>query len=120
MSQSPFWSARLWGAGTALLGAGIAARPVAIVRWAAGGEQTPPTWVVRVLGLRQLLQGIAVGMRPTRAVIGIGVAVDLSHAVTMAAACRLLPRYRHSAILSGTVAAASAVAGIMAFTGRTR
>ncbi len=104
--------ARLWAVVTALIGAAMTAMPSLTSRWAAGRDGVAPaTTVVRILGSRQMLQGIAVAAHPTRAVVGIGSLVDVTHAATMAAAVVLLPRYRRSAAVSGVLAAASAAAG---------
>ncbi len=91
------------------------AMPSVIGRWAAGQHGgAPAATVVRILGARELLQGVAVAVHPARPVVRIGIFVDLSHAATMAAAIGLFPRYRRPAALGGVLAAASAMAGTVA------
>ena len=105
--------ARVLAAATMVVGVAMAARPDAVARAVAGLDHPPPPPVVRVLGVRELVQGIAVAARPTRTVIGLGVLVDLSHAVTMVAATRVFPQYRRSAVASAVLAVGSGVAGML-------
>ena len=104
---------RVVAAAAALLGVAMAARPDAVARAVAGPDHPPPPPEVRVLGVRELVQGIAVAARPTRTVIGLGILVDLSHAVTMVAATRVFPQYRRSAVVSAVLAVGSGVAGML-------
>jgi len=96
-------SAALIGWGAALL-----VRPDAVAA-AVGGRPTPPSWLVRVLGARQVVQQVVVLARPTSAVVNTASAVDLTHAASMLAALVLAPRYRRAELVSAAVATASAV-----------
>ncbi len=103
--------ARALAVATMLLGAGMAGAPAVVGRWSAGPGDPPPPVIVRILGAREVLQGVAVAVRPSRTVIGAGILVDVAHAATMVAGAVLLPRYRRPTVLSGLLALASAVAG---------
>ncbi len=76
-------------------------------------ENVPPSWIVRVLGIRTLAQGVAESVRPRRGVFAVGVAVDIAHAASMLAAARMWPHYRRAALTSAGGAAAAAVAGAL-------
>lgn len=73
-------------------------------------RHTPPRWIVRVLGLRQLAQAGLQFAKPTPVVALSGAAVDASHAASMVWLAARSDRYRRAAVLSGGLAAASAVA----------
>lgn len=103
--------ARCWAAVTVLVGAVITARPAAAGGWAAGPDRPPPAGVVRALGVREVLQGIVIAMRPTRTVVGVAALVDLIHALSMAVTPALIPHYRRPAAISGAAAAVSAAVG---------
>jgi hypothetical protein len=70
----------------------------------------PPTWIVRVLGVRSGLQGAAELAWPTPAAAWTGAAIDAAHAASMAAVALASRRYRRAALLSGALAAGSAIA----------
>lgn len=70
----------------------------------------PPTWIVRVLGIRQLGQAAFQFAKPTPAVAYTAAAVDASHAASMVWVALRSARYRRAAALSGALAAASALA----------
>ena len=89
-------------------GAALLVRPEAVAT-AVAGRPTPPSWLVRVLGGRQLVQSLVVLARPTPAVTNTASAVDLTHAASMLAALVLAPRYRRAELVSAAVAAAAAV-----------
>jgi hypothetical protein len=96
-------SAALIGWGAALL-----ARPDDVAA-AVAGRPTPPSWLVRVLGARQVVQQLVVLAVPTPAVTRAAAAVDLTHAASMLAALVVAPRYRRAELVSAAVATASAV-----------
>jgi hypothetical protein len=96
-------SAALLGWGAALL-----VRPDAVAA-AVAGRPTPPSWLVRVLGARQVVQQLVVLVRPTPVVVNAASAVDLTHAASMLAALVVAPRYRRAELVSAAVATASAV-----------
>lgn len=67
--------------------------------------------VVRILGARHVVQGLASGWRPSPEVLAMGVWVDAVHAVS-AGVLALVDRDRRSiALLDGSIAAAWATAG---------
>lgn len=88
-------------------------QPTAFVRAVARDLETPPSWIVRVLGVRTLTQSAAEGVSPTPGVMRIGVAVDLAHATSMLVAARVWPRYRRAALSSAGAAGISAVVGTL-------
>lgn len=65
-----------------------------------------PAPVCRLLGARLLGQGVTEVGRPRRTIAGVGAAVDLSHALSMAPAAAMWPRYRRSAAISAALALA--------------
>ena len=85
-----------------------------------GGRSAPDAAVVRLLGGRQLLQGIAVLIRPTPALVIGALAVDVLHGVSMVAAAVIWPGYRRAALTSAAVASTSAVAGALSLRGAHR
>ena len=58
------------------------------------GQPLPPTWLVRVLGVRQLAQELVVLAAPTRAVLLGAAATDALHAASMVGAALIWPAYR--------------------------
>jgi hypothetical protein len=70
----------------------------------------PPAWIVRVLGVRSLLQGAAELRWPTPALACAGAAVDATHAASMAFVAARSRRYRRAALVSGAFAMLSAAA----------
>ena len=77
----------------------------------------PPAWIVRVLGMRSLVQGAAEFRWPTPALAWTGATVDATHAATMAFVATRSRRYRRAAFVSGVFATLSA-AGQAAAAGR--
>ncbi|MGZ4509209.1 MAG: hypothetical protein ACXVX8_18510 [Blastococcus sp.] len=95
------------------VGVALAARPRDVVA-AVCGAPVPPTWLVRVLGVRQVAQELLVLAAPTRPVL-LGAAVtDALHAASMVAAALIWPEYRRPALTSGGVAAVSAATAVSA------
>ena len=72
----------------------------------------PPGWLVRLLGLRVVLQQAVVLSAPTRRVVLAGVVVDGLHAASMLATACCWPRYRRAAAASAVSATASAGLGL--------
>lgn len=68
--------------------------------------------LLRVLGVRHLLQGGLDLARPTRTALRCGAAVDLLHAATCVAAVAFLPRWRRPALVDGTGAVTFAAAAL--------
>jgi hypothetical protein len=105
---------------TTAAGALTVFRPQAVARLVSGTGFTPDTLVVRILGGRQLLQGTAVLIRPTPALVLGAAVVDVLHATSMIAAALIWPRYRRAALGSAAVAGASAAAGALILCGALR
>ena len=110
-------AARITGAVTATLGAALLLRPAAVTRLASGHGDAPPVVVARVLGGRQLLQGIALITRPQPPLVAIAVAADVLHAASMLLLAWIRPGYRRPAIVSAAAATASAGCGAMILRG---
>lgn len=64
-------AARARGTALTVLGAAMLVRP-AVAGAASGGAPTPPAGMVRVLGARQLTQGVAVALRPESHLLATG------------------------------------------------
>ena len=110
-SIAPTLPARLWAVGCLAAAAILLLRPRPAARWAAGPDRRPPTWLVRLLGIRELLQGTMIAVRPSRPVLLAGCLADVLHAASMAVVAMLAPRFRRPALASGLLAAASATIG---------
>jgi len=97
------------GTGSALYGTLLLTAPRAVVAAVGAGSTPPPNLIIRVLGARQLGQGLALLIRPVPSTVVASAAVDGLHALTMMAAAVHWPAYRRAAVASGAVALASAV-----------
>ncbi|SDX90295.1 hypothetical protein SAMN05661080_01634 [Modestobacter sp. DSM 44400] len=86
--------------------------PGEVVTAVASGPVRPPSWVVRLLGARVVLQQLVVFTAPTRRLVLLGVVVDGLHAASMVAAALHWPRQRRVATVSAVSATASAVLGL--------
>ncbi len=87
---------RLASTARLLLGASQVARPEFLARDGAGDELT--LRAIRVLGARDLAQGVITLIRPSRRVIRVGAAVDTIHALSMVGLAVVdRPSARHSA-----------------------
>lgn len=106
-------ASRIWALSTSMLGAVTVIRPDAVASFVSGGEDLPNANVVRLLGTRQLVQGIVLGLRPLPLVIAGAITVDVLHAISMVGLTAVRPAYRRSALASAATAAASAAAGIL-------
>lgn len=83
------------------------------------GGALPPIGVVRVLGVRLAVQGLAEFARPNRFVLGGGAVANALHAASMVAAARLVPHLRRSEWTSAALATLAAALGTAAAAGRT-
>jgi len=101
-------AARLLSAAGLGAGAVLLVRPAQVVDALAPAFPRERLWVGRVLGARLVAQHAAVLAAPRPPVVRASAAVDALHAVSMLPVL-LLPRYRRAALVSGTLAAASAV-----------
>lgn len=104
-------AARAWAAGTMAVGAALMSGPARTGYWASPGHP-PPTGVVRILGARQLIQGIVVAVRPSQGIVVTGALVDLTHAASMIVIASLRRDDRRAALLSAALAGASAAVGV--------
>jgi hypothetical protein len=75
------------------------------------GDDVPPSFVVHLLGVRTLLQGVAEACFPDRRTLRISAAIDAAHAVSMLGAALAWPRYRRAALVSAVTAAGCALTG---------
>jgi hypothetical protein len=99
----------LAGAGFAA-GLGLLVRPGAVAAVVAPGFPRERLWIARVLGARLVGQHALVLTRPGPSTRRPAAAVDALHAVSMLPVLAL-PRYRRAALVTGGLAAASALAG---------
>lgn len=104
---------RAYGGTHAVLGAALTCRPTDVARAVAGKHALPPLWVVRLLGIRLLAQGLVELARPTSGVLSGAAGVDALHAVSMIGVAADA-RHRRVALVSAAVAGASA--GLTAWT----
>jgi hypothetical protein len=82
----------------------LVARPAQVGRAVAGSDAgPPPSWLVRILGGRLLVESLAEFARPTPAVVRVGAAVDAAHAASMLA-LSVAPSHRRAVLTSGAVA----------------
>lgn len=104
-----FRRARLLGVYQLGVGVPLALCPRQVAVHAAGSHgQAAPAWLVRVLGMRSLIQGVVTISRPTSTVLVVGALVDATHAASMAPLIAVAPRHRRAASLSALAAALSA------------
>jgi len=94
----------------ALEGLALLARPVQATAALGLGETPPPTWVVRVLGARRLVQHVALAAAPGRGAARLTVVTELAHAASMLPAALVWPRHRRAALTSAAGATAAALA----------
>ena len=109
---------KMWAAATVAAGAVMLLRPHDVARLASGTGSTPDAAVVRILGGRQLLQGIVLLIRPAPLLVVGALVVDGLHAASMVAAAVIWPGYRRAALTSAAVAGTSAVAGALTLRGQ--
>jgi hypothetical protein len=82
----------------------LVARPAHVGRAVAGNDAgPPPSWLVRVLGGRLLVESLAELARPTPPVVRVGAAVDAAHAASMLV-LSVAPSHRRAVLTSGAVA----------------
>jgi hypothetical protein len=98
------------GALTAAGGVVLAVRPDRVAR--AVGGSAPPT-LVRLLGVRMLVQGAMLAARPDRRTAVACCAVDGTHAASMLGVAVVAPRYRRVALWAVGAATASAALDVL-------
>ena len=74
---------------------------------------------VRVLAARHLAQAAATALRPTNAVLSLGVAADATHALSMVAVGVCSRRWRRGAVVDAGIAAGFAAVGLLALLNET-
>lgn len=75
------------------------------------GVRPPSTAIVRVLGARQLAQGVVTVAAPEETSLLLGAVVDALHAASMVPFIAFSSRLRRPAAVSASLAAVSAAAG---------
>jgi hypothetical protein len=78
-----------------------------------GGQAPPPAAisVVRVLGIRHLLQAAVSAVAPVASVAALGAVVDTVHTGTCAALAVVSPRWRRAALIDAAVESGFAASG---------
>ena len=116
--------ARALPVGQAAGGALMIWRPGPLARAVSSApSNVPALWVLRLLGLRLLAQGITGALWPRPEVAAVSAMVDATHSASMALAAMVTPRFRRPALISAAVALASAAISAQAAApgrGRTR
>lgn len=78
-------------------------------------DSTPASrGVLRLLGARQVGQGVVLAAKPEEDLVRLGAFVDLAHATTAFGFAVLDRRWRRTALLSGLAATAFGVHGLVA------
>jgi hypothetical protein len=90
----------------------LAAGGPAVGEWVSGRGTPPPSWLVRLLGARLLVQGLLLMARPGRRLVLVGAAVDGTHAASMVAVALQWPEYRRAAVVSAVMALALGATGV--------
>lgn len=103
---------RALGAATAVMGGAFLIWPHVLANRFSGGRSAPDNAIVRVLGGRQLLQGVAQVARPVPDVVLGGIVVDVIHVASMLILSVLWPNYRRSALSSAAIATVAAASGV--------
>lgn len=110
-SRAPY--PRLIGIANLALGTVLVTR-AEVVASAVADVSVPSAGVVRVLGSRYILQGVAQLARPGAAVLGASVIVDGLHAASMFGLAAFRADYRRPALVSAAVATAAATVAAVA------
>lgn len=100
---------RVLGAADCAAAIVLLTRPRQVSAAVASEADAPPEWVVRLLGVRLLFQGIVQSARPTRSVALTACAIDTTHAATMVVLAAVDSRWRRAAVGSAAVAGGSAL-----------
>jgi len=99
--------------GSAVYGAILLGMPGPAARTAGGRGAVPATWLVRLLGIRQIGQAALLLAAPRPPAINVGAGVDALHAASMVAVAYSMPAYRRVTLTSGGIAAASCAAAVL-------
>ena len=112
-------AARALGAVTSLAGAALAAFPYQIGTFTCRSSKAPRASIIRVLGGRYVVQGLAEAAWPTGSMLKTACAVDVLHAASMVATASVSREYRRASSVSLMLAVTSAVcAAVLARNGR--
>lgn len=102
---------RVLGGVTAVVGAAFLVQPGRLTRALTRSDHVPADTLIRVLGGRQLVQGVLQIAYPAEQPVAGGIAVDGLHLLSMLVAAVIWPGYRRAALASAALAAISAGAG---------
>lgn len=105
---------RIWAAGTLVVGLISLIAPTLLID-AVTGRVRPAKIVLRVLGARQLAQGLIVLLRPDELTLAGGSGVDALHGSSMLALALIMPEFRKPALISAALAGLSATFGGIIF-----
>jgi hypothetical protein len=98
-----------------LYGGALLAAPSTLARAYTGRDPRPvDLMLVRILGVRQLVQALACSGRADRAAFQLGAEVDLGHVATTITAALLSESLRRAALIDTAVAGGFAAAGQLA------
>jgi hypothetical protein len=94
-----------------VIGVVLALQPYRVVAVVGLADDPPPTFILRVLGVRQVAQGAAQLRSPTPAAGLVGAAIDGSHALSLVPVIAFDRRHRRAAVISASFALAMAAVG---------
>jgi hypothetical protein len=101
----------------AIAGTLFMTRPDQVARAASGTPRgAPAPWIVRLLGIRLLAQGIAASVWPRPRTAVLSAAIDATHSASMVVAGALSPRFRRAALISASISLGSAFISTLAAT----
>ena len=98
----------------ACYGGALLVAPGTVIRWCTGRPAGPRTRAVaRVLGARHLLQAaVTTGAGPSAESLGLGAAIDIVHATSMAGLAMADRRVRRATLTDALIEIAFAAAGL--------
>jgi hypothetical protein len=94
-------------------GSVLTASPGLVLSAAHEDSTTPARAVLRLLGLRHVVQGTVLAAKPEEGLVRAGAAVDLLHATTAFGFAAVSQRWRRTALLSGVAATSFGVHGLL-------
>ena len=104
---------RLVSASTAAWALALLLRPDDVSRAVGAADPLPPSWIVRVLGARLVVQHAVVLAVPERRVVVAGGVVDGLHALSMVPVAVWWPEHRRAALVSAATAVGPAAIGAL-------
>jgi hypothetical protein len=87
-----------------VVGAFVVGRPQFVAGAAASRGVPLPSWIVRLLGGRMVVQGTALVLRPSNQALTVGATVDVLHATSMLVVAGVSDRHRAVAARSAILA----------------